>query len=160
HEGYILINHVPAVQEQVRLFLEDLRRFGSSLVTIESKFMTVGSNWLQEIGVDFRGLDNQNVNDVTNGLEDMASRGLDNGGTGTQGCTASGPPSAGVFYDDGTRGDFRGTTQNFFGTPLGNAISNIGGLTFQLTNLSNVDLSAIVRAVEKSSTFELVNDQV
>jgi general secretion pathway protein D len=160
HEGYILINHVPAIQEQVRLFLEDLRRFGSSLVTIESKFMTVGSNWLQEIGVDFRGLDNHNVDDVTNGLEDMASRGLDNGGTGTAGSNASGHPSAGIFYDDGTRGAFAGTTQNFFGTPLGNAISNIGGLTFQLTNLSNVDLSAIVRAVEKSSTFELVNDQV
>jgi len=38
HEGYILIDHVPEVQEQVRQFLEDLRRFGSSLVTIESKF--------------------------------------------------------------------------------------------------------------------------
>jgi hypothetical protein len=37
HEGYILINHVPEVQEQVRQFLEDLRRFSSSLVTIESE---------------------------------------------------------------------------------------------------------------------------
>jgi len=160
HEGYILIDHVPEVQEQVRQFLEDLRRFGSSLVTIESKFMTVGSNWLQEIGVDLRGLDNQAVNDVTNGLEDMASRGLDNGGTGTSGSNASGHPSAGVFYDDGGDGDFRATTQNFFGSPLGAALSNIGGMTFQLTSLSALNLSAILRAVEKSSTFELVNDQV
>jgi general secretion pathway protein D len=160
HEGYILINHVPAVQEQVRAFLEDLRRFGSSLVTIESKFMTVGSNWIQEIGVDFRGLDNQEVNDVTNGLEDMASRGLDNGGTGTSGSNASGHPSAGMFYDDGGDGDFRATTQNFFGSPLGNALSTVGGLSFQLAYLSNLELSAILRAVEKSSTFELVNDQV
>lgn len=159
HEGYILINHVPAVQEQVRYFLEDLRRFASSLVTIESKFMTVGSNWIQEIGVDFRGLD-VDVNDVTNGLEDMASRGLDNGGTGTAGSNASGHPSAGIFYDDGADGDFRGTTQNYFGSPLGNALSTVGGLTFQVAYLSNLDLAAILRAVEKSSTFELVNDQV
>ncbi|MFN0009000.1 MAG: hypothetical protein ACKVXR_13950 [Planctomycetota bacterium] len=160
HEGYILINHVPAVQEQVRFFLEDLRRFGSSLVTIESKFMTVGSNWIQEIGVDFRGLDDQDVNDVTNGLEDMASRGLDNGGTGTEGSNASGHPSAGIFYDDGGDGDFRGTTQNYFGKALGDALGVAGGLTFQLAYLSNLDLSVILRAVEKSSTFELVNDQV
>jgi general secretion pathway protein D len=160
HEGYILINHVPEVQEQVRQFLEDLRRFSSSLVTIESKFMTVGQNWLQEIGVDFRGLDNQNVNDVTNGLEDMASRGLDNGGTGVSGSNASGHPSAGFFYDNGADGDYRATTQNFFENPLGATLSNIGGLTFQLTSLSKLNLAAILRAVEKSASFELVNDQV
>ncbi len=160
HEGYILINHVPEVQEQVRQFLEDLRRFSSSLVTIESKFMTVGQNWLQEIGVDFRGLDNHNVNDVTNGLEDMASRGLDNGGTGTSGSNASGHPSAGFYYDNSPNGDFSATTQNFFESALGSTVSNIGGLTFQLTSLSKLNLSAILRAVEKTASFELVNDQV
>ena len=160
HEGYILINHVPEVQDQVRRFLEDLRRFSSSLVTIESKFMTVGHSWLQEVGVDFRGLDNENVNDVTNGLEDFASRGLDNGGTGTAGSNASGHPSAGFFYDRGEDGEFRGTAQNFFGTPLGNTLSNIGGLTFQIAMLSDLNLSAILRAVEKSASFQLVNDQV
>ena len=160
HEGYILINQVPEVQEQVRQFLEDLRRFSSSLVTIESKFMTVGQNWLQEIGVDFRGLDNHNVDDVTNGLEDMASRGLDNGGTGTTGSNASGHPSAGFFYSDASNGDFSGTTQNFFESALGSTISNIGGLTFQITSLSKLNLSAILRAVEKTASFELVNDQV
>jgi general secretion pathway protein D len=160
HEGYILINHVPEVQEQVRQFLEDLRRFSSSLVTIESKFMTVGQNWLQEIGVDFRGLDNHNVNDVTNGLEDMASRGLDNGGTGTSGSNASGHPSAGFYYDNAPNGDFAATTQNFFESALGSTVSNIGGLTFQLTSLSKLNLSAILRAVEKTANFELVNDQV
>lgn len=67
-EGYVLINHTPEVQEQVKQFLNDLRRFNSSLVTIESKFMTVGANWVQEIGVDFRGSDSNLVNDVTIGL--------------------------------------------------------------------------------------------
>ncbi|MBL8859429.1 MAG: hypothetical protein JNL28_13035 [Planctomycetes bacterium] len=159
-EGFILINHTPEVQLQVREFLNDLRRFSSSLVTIESKFLSVASNWIQEIGVDFRGLDNIDVTDVTNGLEDQASRGLDNGGTGTAGQNSAGHPSAGIFYDDGQDGDFRATTQNFFGSNLGNALSTIGGATFQLGFLDQLNLSAILRAVEKSSNIELVNDQV
>ena len=159
-EGYILITHTPEVQSQVRQFLEDLRRFGSSLVTIESKFLTVGANWIQEIGVDFRGLDDALLTDVTNGLEDMASRGLDNSGTGTSGQNAAGAPSGGAFYDDGADGDFRGRTENFFEDPLGNTLSTIGGLSFQMTYLNDINLSAILRAVEKSANFELVNDQV
>ncbi|MAE27816.1 MAG: hypothetical protein CMJ87_02365 [Planctomycetes bacterium] len=159
-EGYILMTHTPAVQQEVRDFLNDLRTFSSSLVTIESKFMTVSDNWLQELGVDFRGLDNVNLEDVDNGLEDNASLGLDNSGTGTEGQNAAGPPSAGFFYDDGGDGDFRGTIQNFFGDGLGNALSTIGGLTTQLTFLNDLQVSAILRAVEKSSQFELINDQV
>ncbi len=159
-DGFIVINHTPEVQEQVRRFLEDLRRFSSSLVTIESKFMTVAQNWIQEIGVDLRGLDSVAVSDVTNGLEDQASRGLDNGGTGTEGTNAAGAPSAGAFYDDGGDGDFRATTQNFFGSALGDQLSTIGGLTYQLTYLNDLNVSAILRAVEKSSNIQIINDQV
>jgi tetratricopeptide (TPR) repeat protein len=160
-EGYILVVHTPEVQESVRKFLNDLRRFHSSLVTIESKFMTVGSNWLQEIGVDFRGLDNpinpfKDLDDVTNGLEDMASRGLDNQGTGA----ASGIPSSGFFYDDGADGDFKGRTENFFSSALGSTLSNIGGMTAQITFLNDLEVSMILRAVEKTSDFQLVNNQV
>ncbi|MEO2161013.1 MAG: hypothetical protein ABGY29_00670, partial [bacterium] len=51
-EGFILITHSPGVQGEVRAFLEDLRRFNSSMVTIDSKFLTVGDNWIQQIGID------------------------------------------------------------------------------------------------------------
>jgi type II secretory pathway component GspD/PulD (secretin) len=157
HEGYILISHTPEVQEQVRQFLEDLRRFNSSLVTIESKFLTVSKNWLQEIGVDIRGLDGQTVPDVTNGLEDMASRGLDNGGSGST--NGAGHPSAGIFYNDASSTIYS-STENFYTNALGSALSNIGGMTVQMAYLSKLDLSAILRAVEKSTNIELVNDQV
>ena len=158
--GYILVVHTPEVQEQVHSFLEDLRSSAGSLVTIESKFITVSDNWLQELGVDFRGLDNATLPDVTNGLEDMSSLGLDNGGTGSAGQNAAGAPSAGAFFDDGGDGAFLATTQNFFGSALGNAVSNVGGLTFQLTFLDDLQVSAILRAVEKSQHLELVNSQV
>lgn len=158
-EGYILVVHTPATQIKVRQFLNDLRRFSSSLVTIESKFMTVASNWIQEVGVDFRGLDNTNVfkdlDDVTNGLEDNASKGLDNGGLGA----ASGNPSSGFFFDDGGDGDFKTHTENYFGDALGSALSTVGGMTAQWSLLEDLEVSTILRAVEKSSDFQLVNNQ-
>ena len=129
-EGYLMVVHTPEVQRQVTEFLNDLRRFSSSLVAIDSKFMTVGSNWIQEIGVDFRGIENpgqpfKNMDDFTNGLEDNTSRGLDNNGTGAP----SGQPSSGFFYDDGHDGDAKARTENFFDNALGSAISTVGGLT-------------------------------
>ncbi len=160
-EGYLMVVHTPEVQKQVSEFLNDLRRFSSSLVAIDSKFMTVGSNWIQEIGVDFRGIENpgqpfKNMDDFTNGLEDNTSKGLDNNGTGAP----SGQPSSGFFYDDGHDGDYKARTENYFGSSLGQAISTIGGLTTQLTFLNDLQVSAILRAVEKTQEFQLVNDQM
>jgi len=159
--GNMVVVQTPEVQRQVRQFLEDLRRFSASLVTIESKFMTISDNYLQEIGVDFRGLDNPGIpftdlDDVNQGLEDNSSLGLDNSGTGL----AAGPPSAGFFYDDGQDGDFKGRSENLFDNPLGAALSNIGGLTAQYTFLNDLQVSAILRLVEKSQNAELINDQV
>jgi len=164
-EGYVLVVHTPKVQAQVRRFLDDLRRFTSSLVTIESKFLTIEDNFLQEIGVDWRGLDNPgapftDLDDVTNGLEDQASQGLDNLGSGADGAGASGAPSAGFFYDDGLDGDFKGRAENFFADALGSALSTFGGITLQYTFLNDLQLSTILTAVEKSQQLQLVNDQI
>ncbi len=162
--GNLVIVQTAEVQRQVVKFLEDLRLFSSSMVTIESKFMTVQDNWIQEIGVEFRGIDNPGIpftdlDDVTNGGEDQASLGLDNGGTGTVN-NAAGAPSAGFFYDDGEDGDFKGHTSNIFENALGSALSNIGGLTAQWSILDDAQISVVLRMIEKSSKVELINDQV
>ena len=52
-------------------------------------------------------------------------------GTGTE---------PGFFYDDEGDGDFRGRTENFFTEALGEALSNIGGMTFQLTFLDDLEV--------------------
>lgn len=157
----IVIVNTPDVQTQVRQFLEDLRRFSSSLVTIETKFMTVADNYLQEIGVDFRGIDNPglpftDLDDFSTGLEDNTSLGLDNNGN----ALAAGAPSSGFFFNDGGDGDFKGRSENYFGGPLGSALSTIGGLTAQWNFLNDIQLSAILTLVEKSERIELINDQV
>ncbi len=162
--GNMIVVQTPEVQRQIRQFLSDLRRFSSSLVTIESKFLNVGDNWIQEIGVDIRGLDNDgnpfsDLDDVTNGLEDMSSLGLDNNGSGSIN-NAAGPPSAGFYYNDGQDGDFKGRTENIVGSALGGVMDTIGGLTAQWTFLNDLQLSAVLTAVEKSENFELINDQV
>lgn len=160
YQGHLVAVHTGDVQRQVKQFLEDLRRFNTSLVTIETKFLTISDNWIQEMGVEWRGIDNPgspytDQDDVTSGLEDMAGLGLDNGGTGD----GAAPPSAGFFYDDGQDGDFKGSTSNIFNNPLGAAISTVGGLTTQWSLLDDAQLSIIFRAVEKDSQVELVNDQ-
>ena len=158
-EGFLVVTQTPEVQQQVKDFLEDLRRFNSALVTIDAKFMEVGESWIQEVGVDFRGLDNRILEDVTNGLEDMASLGLDNGGSGIDGTNAAGQPSAGFFFDDGGDGSFAATAQNFFTTALGQRLSTVGGLSFQMNFFNDSELSLILRAVEKSEQFQIVNSQ-
>ncbi len=160
-EGHMIVVHTAQVQREVRKFLADLRRFNTSLVNIESKFMTIGDNWIQEIGVEWAGNDNPgspftDLDDVTSGLEDMAGLGLDNGGTGD----ASSSPSSGFFYDDGQDGDFKAVTANVFGSALGGALSTIGGLTTQWSLLDDAQVSIIMRAVEKESQVELINDQI
>ena len=157
--GNMIVVHSPEVQQQVRNFLEEMRRFSASLVTIDSKFLVISDNFLQEVGVDFRGLDNPGVpftdlDDVN--LDGKPTLGLDNSGDGE---TLT-PPSAGAFYDEGGDGDFRGRTENFFESALGSALSTIGGMTAQYTFLNDLQLSAILRLVEKSEKIELINDQV
>ncbi|NOT32388.1 MAG: hypothetical protein HOP15_18235 [Planctomycetes bacterium] len=157
--GNMIVVHAPEVQQQVRNFLEEMRRFSASLVTIESKFLVISDNFVQEVGVDFRGLDNPGVpfTDLDDAnLDFNPSLGLDNSGDGE---TLT-PPSAGAFYDEGRDGDIRGRTENFFEGALGNALTTIGGLTAQYTFLNDIQLSAILRLVEKSENIELINDQV
>jgi len=105
--------------------------------------------------VDVRGLGGQtpgtlvNLDDVTNGLEDKASAGRDNGGPGLP-AGASLNPSAGAYFNDGTDGDFRARTEQIFERGLGTILSSLGGATFTLSYLDDTQLAAIVRATEKT----------
>lgn len=160
----LIVRHTSEVQKEVERFLEELRRFNSMIVTIDTRFLRVADNYLQEIGVDWRGLDNPgapftDLDDVTNGLEDDASLGLDNGGSGTQNGNQAGNPSAGFYYDDGGDGDFKASTSNYFKSPLGNALSTVGGLTAEFNILDDANLNFLLTAIEKTSKIQIVNTQ-
>jgi general secretion pathway protein D len=145
------------VQNQVAQFLDDLRAFAGIVITIESRFLTVSDNFLRDLGVDIRGTGGQNggplavLDDVTNGLVNNASAGFDNSGPGVGGGGAALSPSSGIYFNDGTDGDFRGRTENIFSDPLGKVLSALGGGTFELTYLDDLALSLVIRATEKTT---------
>ncbi len=160
--GYLLVVANPEMQERVRSALDDLRAFATTVVKVDSKFLTVTRNFLQEVGVDFRGVGGSGakgtvatLDDVTTGLDDNASAGLDNAGTADPAAN----PSAGAFFDDGGDGDYRGRTENFFRNPLGSALSPNGGITAAFTYLDDLQLQAVMRAVEKQEDVEELNGQ-
>jgi general secretion pathway protein D len=155
-EHSLVVKATPEVQEKVNGFLTDLRGFAGIVVTVETRFLEVGDFFLRDVGVDFRGLGGQtpgqlvNLDDVTNGLEDNASSAYDNGGAGLA-TGAALNPSAGVYFNDGQDGDFRGRTENIFNRSLGSVLSSLGGASLTLSYLDDTQFSMIVRAVEKSA---------
>ena len=154
-EDKLVVVAEPGVQREVTAFLDDLRAFSGLAVNIETRFLTVTDNFLRDVGVDIRGLGNGTpgpialLDDVTNGLQDGASAGFDNGGVGLP-ANASGSPSSGAFYNNNSDGDFRARTENIFDQALGNKLSSVGGAVIQYTMLDDTNLSLILRAVEKS----------
>jgi hypothetical protein len=161
--GLLIVTAPATVQKSIAAALRDMRRFQTSIVTIDSKFLTISRNFLQEVGIDFRGLggsgnkgDIVTLDDSTNGLVNNTSQGQDNGGTGDPAAN----PLAGAFFNDGGDGDLRARTENYFSTDLGKALSPTGGLTAGWTLIDDLQLNMILRAVEKRSDAEIVNSQI
>lgn len=158
--GQLLVVHTAEIQREVAKFLNDLRKHRGVSVTVEARFLTVRDNYLQDVGVDFRGLGGESgtladLDDVTNGFEDNASAGLDNSGAGLP-AAAGGNPSSGIFFDDGGDGDYRGRTENIFDRSLGNMLTGNGGLSLQIAYLNDLELNAVLRAVEKTDKATLM----
>lgn len=148
---------------RIESLLTDMRRNQTPIVTVDSKFLTISRNFLQEIGIDFRGLGGSgnkgtavSLDDTTNGLVSNASQGLDNGGTGDPAAN----PLAGYYYNDGGDGDVRARTENYFASDLGRVLSPTGGLTAGWTFLDDSQLNMILKAVEKRQDGEVVNSQI
>lgn len=156
NNNQLLVIHTPEVQLQVSQFLDDLRRFSSSVITIESRFVAITEAFIQEIGVDWRGLGGSSkgtevpLNDVTYGLEDNAGNALDNNGPGPD-VGAGLNPLAGFFFNDGSNGDVRAFTQNLFETTVGNVLSTTGGAALQLSFFKgDTEYNMVMKAIEKS----------
>ncbi|MCB9897208.1 MAG: hypothetical protein H6825_04310 [Planctomycetes bacterium] len=146
--GNLLVIHTPEVQAQVAQFLDDLRTFSTSMVTLESRFYSITDSFIEEIGTDLRGLDPQGVFANQYSLDAAGStgnptQGLDNQGDGT------GDPSAGIFYEDVNK-VYAASTNNFFNTSLGDMLSTIGGGAFQFSILNDTQVNIVMNLVAKS----------
>ena len=161
--GVLLINHTKEVHNQVQQLLSDLRQAVGVQVDIEARFLQVDDSFLEDIGVDFRGLGNQAAEGVPGrGLGARQNLRFDDFGTpqeinpaspGTIGTGAE----PGIFYDDGLDGDLIARTEHLFDRTLGSpedGITNAGGLSIQHAFLDDTELEVVLRAVSKQERTE------
>lgn len=151
--GTMVVNQTPEVQEMVKHLLDDLREATGIMVDIEARFLKVEDNFLEDIGVDFRGLGQPGLgtNAFLNDFGDASTQG-DLGkeiGQGTD---------LGAFFDEGGDGDLRARVEQLYDSALGDTdtLTGAGGLSFQWTYLDDLQLEMILRAVSKSSRTEVV----
>jgi Flp pilus assembly secretin CpaC/tetratricopeptide (TPR) repeat protein len=151
--GTMVVNQTPEVHEQISKLLDDLREATGIMVDIQARFLKVEDNFLEDIGVDFRGLGQPGLgtNSFFNDFGDASTQ-QDLGkeiGTGTD---------LGAFYDRGGKENLRARVEQLYDTSLGdaNGLQNSGGVSFQWTYLNDLQMELILRAVSKSERVELV----
>ncbi len=170
HRGQLLVTNTREVHDKIADILENIRRNSGLFVHIEARFIDVTNDFLEDIGVDYRGLggnpgDERLIGGAPNPnttnpfgdprdiqLDPAKSGGTDIGATKrnhTPGAPNPGPnPSIGnqnfglrtQNIIDGTSGAIRGTR----------LIGGTGGI-FQLTNLDPFQINAIIRAEGETS---------
>ena len=151
--GSLVVRQTPEVHRMIRRLLDDLRENMGTLINIESRFITVTDSFLEDIGVDFRGLGPDSVNpeaDIPNGLtlDDFGSI-PDGFGTPTQ-PSGTGTDNDVGYFDQFSNGDIKARTELLYDTVLGNnEFTNAGGLSLQGTFLDDTLSEIVLRAVSK-----------
>jgi type II secretory pathway component GspD/PulD (secretin) len=165
--GILIVRHTSQTQGQINAFLNRVRESTGLLVTIESRFLTVQEHFLEDVGVDYRGLEStNNFEPGSRGpipvLDDFTipptptPAGYFEGSAGPTAGSPIGPESGfyGLFGPENSR-ELRGIVEhlvggnelvNFF---YNNIFSNTGGLGLVFTLVDDTSLEAILRATRK-----------
>ncbi|MBL8768500.1 MAG: hypothetical protein JNL94_14085 [Planctomycetes bacterium] len=159
--GALVVRQTKEVHVLIDTLLRDLRENAGTLINIESRFLTVYDTFLEDIGVDFRGLGPDSVNPEANIPSGLV---LDDLGSIPDGFGTPGSPSGagtdndvGVFFSDGNE-DIKGRVENLYDTTLGNdEFQNSGGLSVQATFLDDTLVEAVLRAVSKYGMANIVD---
>lgn len=150
--GIMTVNQTSEVHEQIRDLLANLREATGIMVDIQARFMKVEDNFLEDIGVDLRGLGAPGPG-TSAGFNDFGSSTLDD----LLGDSPGRDDTAGLFYDDGADGNMKARVENLYSQQLGNDnFQGAGGLSFQWTFLNDLQMQLVLRAVSKSERVELV----
>jgi type II secretory pathway component GspD/PulD (secretin) len=151
--GEMVVHQTPEVHEQIKKLLADLREATGIMVDIQARFIKVEDNFLEDIGVDFRGLGQPGLgtNAFFNDFGDPSTQ-------TTLGNEIGQGTDLGAFSDNGNSGDTRARVENLYDIGLGdpNVVQGSGGLSFQWTYLNDLQLQLVLRAVSKSERVELV----
>ncbi len=154
----LVVKAPPDAHQRIRELLDGLRATGGLTVSLETRFITVEDSFLQDIGVDVRGLGDQSGGLGVRGKGRRET--FDDVLSGTQGAPAGIGTSSltGVFYNLNSDGDVRGRVENLLDVALGRSdlLTASGGASIQATYLDDTQAEMILRAVEKSSRSTLV----
>jgi type II secretory pathway component GspD/PulD (secretin) len=150
--GTMVVYQTPAVQDQIKELLDDLREATGIMVDIQARFLSVEDNFLEDIGVDFRGL-GQPGKGTNNFFNDFGNASTQ----GDLGKEIGQKSDLGAFYSR-DKEDIRGRVENLYDISLGDSdvLSNSGGLSLQWAYLNDLQLQLVLRAVSKSERVELV----
>jgi tetratricopeptide (TPR) repeat protein len=164
--GILIVRNTKEVHAKLEKLLADLRGAVGLQVDVETRFLRVEDSFLQEVGVDFRGLGNQasegvpgrgleNNNRQNAGFDDYGRRELINPATPGEIGTGTEP---GLFFDDGGDGDVMARTENLWDRTLGGdeLLDNGGGLSLQWAYLDDTELEIVLRAVQKNERSEQI----
>jgi Flp pilus assembly secretin CpaC/predicted TPR repeat methyltransferase len=167
--GTLVVKCPATTHVKVQQLLDGLRGAGGLQVSIETRFITVQDNFLQEVGADLRGLGDQTGGLGVPGRGGVAGPGgvitpvtFDDVFFGSPGTPAGGGTGndTGVFYSihKGRGDDVRARFENLYDVALGKpgVLTNSGGLSFQGTYLDKTQVEVILRAVEKNDRATLV----
>jgi len=165
-QDLIVLNN-PDNIDRVNNLLQDLRRSQGLTVSVEARFITIRDDFLEDIGLDFRGIGGSpqipapGIPPVPAALDDIQFGNNSNpagaGGTGND---------AGFFFQDmppsgNVRIDQRARIENLFDQSLGGqrggvGLTDMGGMTFQMAFVDNPEVNAILRAVRKRERATLL----
>ena len=152
--GVMVVNQTPEVHKQIALLLEDLREATGIMVDIQSNFLQIEDNFLEDIGVDFRGLGQpgQGTNEFLNDFGDATTQ-------ATLGQEIGQGTDLGFYYVDGSNAEIKSRVEQLYDSALGDdeVLQASGGMSFQWTYLDDAQLELILRAVSKSERVELVS---
>lgn len=167
--GVLLVRADAETHASVNKLLNDLRRHIGIQIDVESRFLKVEDSFLEDVGVDLRGLGNQAAQGLPGrGLEKNGARsnaGFDDFGQrqqqnpATPGTIGTGT-EPGVFFDDGQDGDYMARLEHLYDSTLGGTnggLDNSGGLSLQYAFLDDVEVEVVLRAVAKQERSEQID---
>jgi type II secretory pathway component GspD/PulD (secretin) len=135
------------------------------MINIQTRFLSLEDRFLEDIGVDFRGLNGQNGSSASASvpnapLDDFGTPGSGGVGTPTNPAGIGTGNDAGAFFVDSHDQDLnlRGRVENLYDLALGDQnFKATGGASVQFTYFSDTIAEAILRAVSKSSNSEVIH---
>jgi general secretion pathway protein D len=175
--GTLIIRQASDVHKQIESLLNDLRKATGLLVTIETRFIQVSDDFLEDVGVDWRNLGAVHKGGTIGDISETSTAppGLNASEIGTghvfkeMDDAIFGDPtktdrtigtgkSAGFFWKEDNNVETKQRLENLFDQTLGSSsvITNKGGLSMQLAYIDDIELQAILQAVRKRQRSNLV----